>query len=102
MSNGSRRPMTVSPAWMQGMLLTFVIGFSILGYLALKVYGEHAPVPARVVDEAGREMITGDEIMRGQEAFLTYGLMQFGSVYGATGPTSALISPPTTSTARRN
>ena len=82
MSNGSRRPMVLSPAWLQGMLLTFLIGFAILGYLALRVYEEHAPVPARVVDEAGKELCTSAEIMRGQEAFLTYGLMQFGSVYG--------------------
>src|SRR6187200_3060372 len=82
MSNAPRRSMIVSPVWMQGMLLTFVIGFAILGYLALRVYEEHAPVPARIVDEAGKEIISGDEIMRGQEAFLTYGLMQFGSVYG--------------------
>jgi nitric oxide reductase subunit B len=74
--------MIVSAAWVQGMLLTFVVGFAILGYLALRVYEEHAPVPAHVVDEAGKELATGDEIMRGQEAFLTYGLMQFGSVYG--------------------
>src|SRR5262245_27712301 len=82
MSSGPRRPMTISSAWMQGMLLTFVIGFAILGYLALRVYEDHAPVPARVVDEAGKEIFTGDDIMQGQEAFLTYGLMQFGSVYG--------------------
>jgi nitric oxide reductase subunit B len=74
--------MSLSTAWIQGVLLTFLIGFAILGYLALRVYEEHAPVPARVVDEAGREIITGDDILRGQEAFLTYGLMQFGSVYG--------------------
>jgi nitric oxide reductase subunit B len=67
---------------MQGMLLTFLFGFAILGYLALRVYEEHAPVPARVVDEADNEVFTGDDIMQGQEAFLTYGLMQFGSVYG--------------------
>src|SRR5262245_31271089 len=82
MTNNLRRPMIISSAWMQGMLLTFVIGFAILGYLALRVYEEHAPVPARVVDEAGRELFTSDDIMRGQEAFLTYGLMQFGTVYG--------------------
>jgi nitric oxide reductase subunit B len=67
---------------MQGMLLTFAVGFAILGYLALRVYEDHAPVPARVVDEAGKEICNADTIMRGQEAFLTYGLMQFGSVYG--------------------
>jgi hypothetical protein len=35
--------MDVSPLWLQGMLLTFVVGFAILGYLALKVHSEHAP-----------------------------------------------------------
>src|SRR5215471_7304487 len=82
MSNGARRPMVISSAWMQGMLLTFVVGFAILGYLALRVYEDHAPVPTRVVDEAGKEIFTGEDVVRGQEAFLTYGLMQFGSVYG--------------------
>src|SRR5262245_8496280 len=82
MSSESRRSMIISSGWMQGMLLTFLVGFSILGYLTLRVYEEHAPVPAGVVDETGRLICTGDVIMRGQEAFLTYGLMQFGSVYG--------------------
>jgi nitric oxide reductase subunit B len=82
MTNGTRRPMILSQAWVQGMLLTFVIGFSILGYLALRIYEVLAPVPSRVVNEAGMEIFTGDEIMKGQEAFLTYSLMQFGSVYG--------------------
>jgi nitric oxide reductase subunit B len=74
--------MDVSPLWLQAMLLTFVIGFAILGYLALRVHSEHAPVPGRVVDETGKLLITRDEILQGQEAFLTHGLMQFGSVYG--------------------
>ena len=82
MNNSARRAMVISPLWMQGMLLTFLVGFAILGYLALRVYEEHAPVPAHIVDEAGKEIISGDEIIQGQEAFLTYGLMQFGSVYG--------------------
>jgi nitric oxide reductase large subunit len=74
--------MAVSPLWLQAMLLTFVVGFAIPGYLALRVHVEHAPVPGRVVDESGRLLITGEAIMQGQEAFLTHGLMQFGSVYG--------------------
>src|SRR5499427_7912540 len=82
MSNGSRRPMDVSPLWVQAMLLTFVIGFAILGYLALRVHSDYAPVPGRVVDESGRLLMTREEILQGQEAFLTHGLMQFGSVYG--------------------
>jgi len=46
-----RRPMDVSPLWLHAMLLTFVVGFAILGYLALRVHSEYAPVPGRVVDE---------------------------------------------------
>jgi nitric oxide reductase subunit B len=64
------------------MLLTFVVGFAILGYLALRIHSEYAPVPGRVEDETGRLLVTGEEILQGQEAFLTHGLMQFGSVYG--------------------
>ena len=90
--------MILSPAWMQGMLLTLVIGYAVPGYLALRVYEEHAPVPARVADAAGKEICTGDEIVRGREAFLTYGLMQFGSVSGH-GAYLGLILSPTTSTA---
>jgi nitric oxide reductase subunit B len=82
MSTGPRRPMEVSPLWLQAMLLTFVVGFAILGYLALRAHSEHAPVPGRVVDESGRLLMTREEILQGQEAFLTHGLMQFGSVYG--------------------
>src|SRR5262249_37340404 len=82
MSNGSRRPMDVSPLWLQAMLLTFVVGFAIRGYLALRVHSEYARLPGRVVDEKGRLLMTREEILQGQEAFLTHGLMQFGSVYG--------------------
>jgi len=74
--------MDVSPLWLQAMLLTFVVGFAILGYLALRVHSEHAPVPGRVVDDTGGLLMTREEILQGQEAFLTHGLMQFGSVYG--------------------
>jgi nitric oxide reductase subunit B len=81
-SNGQRQPMVVSPRWLQGALLTYVVGFGILGYLALRVYQDHAPIPARIVTETGQTVLTADDIHRGQEAFLTYGLMEYGSVYG--------------------
>jgi nitric oxide reductase subunit B len=74
--------MTISPLWMQGMILTFLFGFAVLGYLALRVYEDHAPVPARVVSEKGETLATGDDILLGQQTFLTYGLMEYGSVYG--------------------
>ena len=33
-----RRPMIVSPLWLQGSILTFIIGFSILTFSAIRIY----------------------------------------------------------------
>ena len=77
-----RRPMTVSPLWLQGSIVTFIIGFSLLTFSAIRIYQDHAPIPERIVDEAGNVLFTKQQILDGQEQFLTYGLMQFGTVYG--------------------
>ena len=71
-----------SSRWIQSIVLTFLFGFAILGYLAIRIYRETPPVPARVVSESGQAVFTSEDIRAGQEAFLTYGLMQYGSVYG--------------------
>jgi nitric oxide reductase subunit B len=77
-----RRPMMVSPLWLQGSILTFVIGFSLLSFSAIRIYQDAAPIPERIVDESGKVLITRKQIQDGQDQFLTYGLMQFGTVYG--------------------
>ena len=77
-----RRPMTVSPLWLQGSIVTFIIGFSLLSFSAIRIYQDHAPIPERIVDETGNVLFTKQQILDGQEQFLTYGLMQFGTVYG--------------------
>src|ERR1700709_379544 len=77
-----RRAMTVSPLWLQGSILTFLVGFSVLTFSAVRIYQDHAPVPGRIVDEAGNVLFTRQQIPAGQELFLPYGLMQFGTVYG--------------------
>jgi nitric oxide reductase subunit B len=82
MTNGQRRSMVISPLWLQGLILTFVFGFAVLGYLALRVYQDHAPVPSQVVSETGQTIVPGEDILRGQQLFLTYGLMEYGSIYG--------------------
>src|SRR5262245_11641749 len=80
--NGQRARMVVSSAWLQVVCITFLFGFAILGYLAYRIYEEHPPVPGNVVSEKGEVVFTGDEIRQGQELFFTYGLMQYGSIYG--------------------
>jgi nitric oxide reductase subunit B len=82
MERQTRKTMDVSSWWLQAVVLTFIIGFGILGYLAIRIYRDSPPVPARVVSESGQTVFTRDDIRAGQESFLTYGLMQYGSVYG--------------------
>jgi nitric oxide reductase subunit B len=74
--------MAVSPLWMQASALTFLFGFAVLGYLAVVVYQEHPPIPGKTISEAGQTIFTADDVRSGQELFLTYGLMQYGSIYG--------------------
>ena len=74
--------MDVSSWWLQAVVLTFLFGFAILGYLAIRIYQESPPVPGRIVSDSGQTVFTGNDIRAGQESFLTYGLMQYGSVYG--------------------
>jgi nitric oxide reductase subunit B len=74
--------MVVSSAWLQVVFITFLLGFGILGYLAYRIYADHPPVPGKVASDKGEMVFTGDEIRQGQELFFTYGLMQYGSIYG--------------------
>jgi nitric oxide reductase subunit B len=78
----TRSAMVVSPIWLQASVLTFLFGFAVLGYLALRVYEDHPPIPGKVVTESGKTVFTRDDVRAGQELFLTYGLMQYGSIYG--------------------
>jgi nitric oxide reductase subunit B len=74
--------MTISPAWLQVAILTFVIGFAILGYLAYRITWEHPPIPARVLAPDGQVVFTGGDVLAGQHLFQKYGLMQFGTIFG--------------------
>ena len=75
MSTMNRRPMSVSPLWLQAAILTLIFGFAILGYATIRVYRDSAPGPGRITDEGGHTLFTRADILQGQEHFLTYGLM---------------------------
>jgi nitric oxide reductase subunit B len=74
--------MLISSLWFQVSLLTFAIGFAVLGYLAYRINAEHPPIPARVVAPDGRVLFTGEDIMGGQHVFQKHGLMQHGTIFG--------------------
>jgi nitric oxide reductase subunit B len=67
---------------MQLAILTFVVGFAILGYLAYRVYAEHPPVPRTTVAPDGAVLYTADDVFAGQLVFEKYGLMEYGTIFG--------------------
>lgn len=88
-ARSSKRGMVISPLWLQGALLTFVLGFSILLFLATTIYRDEPPIPGRTVGPTGEVLFTKDDILGGQGVFEKYGLMEYGSLFGH----GALLGP---------
>jgi len=59
-----------------------IAGFSVLSVVTVITYTNAPPIPDRVVDTAGHVVFTGDEVRKGQEVFLKYGLMEHGTLWG--------------------
>ncbi len=76
------RKMIVSTMWLKTAVITFVFGFSVLGYLAARIYSDHPPVPAQVQTADGEVVFTFDDVMAGQHIFQKFGLMQHGTIFG--------------------
>ena len=72
----------LSPWWRRGLIILMVAGFSTLGYLAARTYRDAPPIPGRVVDPASATLFTGQDIIAGQQVFLSHGLMENGSIWG--------------------
>ena len=72
----------LSPWWKRSLILLMVSGFSTLGYLAARTYRDAPPIPARVLDPAGATLFTGQDIIAGQQIFLSHGLMENGTIWG--------------------
>ncbi|HSN15775.1 MAG TPA: hypothetical protein VLT61_14170, partial [Anaeromyxobacteraceae bacterium] len=77
---GSEKPL--SPWWRHGTLLVMIFGFATLTVVTVLTYTNAPPIPARVVDPAGKLLFGGDEIEAGQEVFLKHGLMEHGTLWG--------------------
>jgi nitric oxide reductase subunit B len=72
----------LSPWWRRAVLMVMVCGFALLSLVTLKTYQGAPPIPAKVVDAAGATLFTGEDILKGQEVFLKYGLMEHGTLWG--------------------
>ena len=72
----------LSPWWRRALVCLMVAGFSALGYLASRVYRDAPPIPARVVGPGGATLFTRQDIIAGQQIFLSHSLMENGSIWG--------------------
>jgi nitric oxide reductase subunit B len=72
----------LSPWWVRSVLIVLAVGFTGLIAITLLAYRHAPPIPAKVVDEAGTTVFTGDDIRDGQAVFLRYGLMNNGTIWG--------------------
>jgi nitric oxide reductase subunit B len=73
---------SLSPWWRNAAILVMIVGFSVLSLVTVKTYTNAPPIPARVVDESGAPVFTSEDVERGQEVFLKYGLMEHGTLWG--------------------
>lgn len=72
----------LSPWWWRSLLLVMIFGFSVLIYLTVKVHHEAPPIPGQAIDSNGAVVYTQSDILKGQQVFLRYGLMDNGSIWG--------------------
>ena len=82
MNAGSKRGLLVGRGWVQAVAIVFLVGFLILGLLAYRTYTDEPPIPAQVVDPAGKIVFTRADVIGGQEVFLRNGLMEYGTIFG--------------------
>lgn len=64
------------------LIVILIVTFSILGYFGREVYRQAPPIPAKVLSESGRVLMTHDSILDGQTAWQSVGGMQLGSIWG--------------------
>lgn len=62
--------------------LICVLSFGALGYLGWQIYLSAPPIPKAVATADGEVLFTGEQIQRGQQAWLAAGGQQLGSVWG--------------------
>ncbi|MFC4871435.1 nitric-oxide reductase large subunit [Negadavirga shengliensis] len=67
--------------WWVPFLVIFAVSITGLIFIAHQTYEEAPPMPD-YLDSQGHTVISHDEILRGQEVFHRYALMEYGSMFG--------------------
>lgn len=82
MPDDARTTDALSPWWRHTVILTMVVGFTILIWLSVRTYQDAPPIPQRVVGTSGDTVFTAEDVLAGQSVFLKYGLMDNGTIWG--------------------
>ena len=72
----------LSPWWRHATILVMIAGFSVLSLVTVLTYTNAPPIPGRVTDATGATLFDRQAILKGQEVFLKYGLMEHGTLWG--------------------
>ena len=64
------------------LITVLAITFGVLGYFGAEVYRSAPPIPAKVVNQDGKVLMTNESILDGQTAWQSVGGMQLGSIWG--------------------
>ena len=82
MSDTTAGQAQLSPWWRHATILVMIAGFSVLSLVTVLTYTNAPPIPGRVTDATGATLFDRQAILKGQEVFLKYGLMEHGTLWG--------------------
>lgn len=74
--------MNTSRKLWQWLAIIFLASFAVLGWIGREIYLAAPPIPTQVVDSDGAPVFGEGQVMRGQQAWLSAGGQQLGSVWG--------------------
>lgn len=74
--------MTSTSRLWRWLALIFVLSFGALGFIGYQIYLDAPPIPKSVVTADGDVVFTGEQIRAGQQAWLSSGGQQMGTVWG--------------------
>jgi nitric oxide reductase subunit B len=72
----------LSPWWRKSVILIMIFGFAVLIWMAVSAHLDAPPIPEKVVRLSGESIFNREDILKGQQIFLKYGLMENGSIWG--------------------
>ena len=82
MDSIEKHPLMISAGWIQAAIVVLIVGFFIMGILTYYTYNDEPPIPDAVKTANGSALFTHEDIIAGQQVFLSNGLMEYGSIFG--------------------